>query len=68
MSEVDWKLVLAKYIDTVGECEGVYFDPVVGSGSFRSPSPIGEFTQEEVNAWWEALKLTNPGYYKENFG
>lgn len=65
MSEVDWKLILAKYIDNVAMCEGVYFDPGVGPGPMHEET-LGGFTQEEVDAWWEALKLTNPEHYEEH--
>ena len=41
---IDYREVLIKYMRTVGEMEGVYFDPCAGHHGF---------TEEEVDAWKE---------------
>jgi hypothetical protein len=46
---VDYKLLLWKYINHVGECEGSIFDP---ARYYRAASSV-KFTEEELSAFVE---------------
>ena len=48
--EIDYKELLAKYIEHVGECEGVDFIPKYKDDEFSG------FSNQEIDALWECAK------------